>query len=401
MNNNGKSGLPLRILHVISSMDPEKGGVCQAVRLMIKGLAANGITSEVACLDAPDMHFPGTDPFVIHALGPGKTSWYYNKLLGSWLKQNLGSFSTVIVHGLWQYHTFATLQAWKREKNKGIKLFVMPHGMLDPYFQKATGRRLKAIRNEIVWRLIESKLVNNADVLLFTCSTELNLAPQAFKTYKPKRTCIVGLGLEDPPAHNENMKAKFEESVGQLRKDEKFFLFLGRIHPKKGVDLLVEAYVTARNNGKDLLPLVIAGPGLETGYGQKIKAAATGHPVFFPGMLSGAAKWGAFYESEVFVLPSHQENFGIAVAEALACSRPVLISDKVNIWNEISKGQVGLVEKDDAEGVSRLLTAWADISATEKKEKGLKARKVFEEEFSINEFAARMLALIHEGQGQF
>ena len=75
-------------------------------------------------------------------------------------------------------------------------------------------------------------------------------------------------------------------------------------------------------------------------------------------MLQGDAKWGAFYAAEVFALPSHQENFGVAVAEALACGTPVLISNKVNIWQEIAEDGVGLVEEDDLEGTTRLLERW-------------------------------------------
>jgi hypothetical protein len=77
-------------------------------------------------------------------------------------------------------------------------------------------------------------------------------------------------------------------------------------------------------------------------------------------MLSGAAKWGALYGCEAFVLPSHQENFGIAVVEALACGKPVLISDQVNIWREIVEDGAGLVEGDAEEGVEKLLRKFFD-----------------------------------------
>jgi glycosyltransferase involved in cell wall biosynthesis len=73
------------------------------------------------------------------------------------------------------------------------------------------------------------------------------------------------------------------------------------------------------------------------------------------GMLEGDAKWGAFYGCEAFVLPSHQENFGISVVEALACEKPVLISNKVNIWREIAEDGAGLVEADSVDGTARLL----------------------------------------------
>ena len=82
------------------------------------------------------------------------------------------------------------------------------------------------------------------------------------------------------------------------------------------------------------------------------------------GMLSGAAKWGALYGCEAFVLPSHQENFGIAVVEALACGRPVLISDQVNIWREIVEDGAGIAEADTEEGVEKLLRRFLDARVT-------------------------------------
>ena len=79
-------------------------------------------------------------------------------------------------------------------------------------------------------------------------------------------------------------------------------------------------------------------------------------------MLTGHAKWGAFYGAEAFILPSHQENFGIAVVEALACGKPVLISKQVNIWHEIIEGGGGLVEEDTTAGTLRLLESWQRLS---------------------------------------
>ncbi|GHC61359.1 hypothetical protein GCM10007100_30840 [Roseibacillus persicicus] len=73
--------------------------------------------------------------------------------------------------------------------------------------------------------------------------------------------------------------------------------------------------------------------------------------VHFCGMLQGDSKWGAFYCARAFVLPSHQENFGIAVVEALACGKSVLITDKVNIWREIKESEAGVVVSDTEEGV--------------------------------------------------
>jgi glycosyltransferase involved in cell wall biosynthesis len=108
------------------------------------------------------------------------------------------------------------------------------------------------------------------------------------------------------------------------------------------------------------MDLVIAGPGWDSEYGRRIGERINGEAsIHAVGMLEGDAKWGALYGCEAFILPSHQENFGIAVVEALGCGRPVLISDKVNIWREISEDGAGLVEEDSVEGTERLFARFA------------------------------------------
>jgi glycosyltransferase involved in cell wall biosynthesis len=287
--------------------------------------------------------------------------------------------------------------------------------MLDPYFQKAEGRKLKAIRNWIFWKLIESKVVNNADGLLFTCEEEKRLATQPFKPYKPKQELVVGLGVDEPPVYSEQMRLAFIEKCPEAG-NERFLLFLSRIHEKKGVDLLINAYLkvfypeksepvlaTGRDNfdsDQSIPKLVIAGPGIESAYGQKIKQLVDENEflrdqVYFPGMLSGDSKWGAFYTCEAFVLPSHQENFGIAVAEALACSKPVLISDQVNIWREIDASGAGVISNDSLEGTQKLLEVWESITPQERSKMGEKAWKSFDEYFSIPLTAQKLMRAIY------
>jgi glycosyltransferase involved in cell wall biosynthesis len=107
--------------------------------------------------------------------------------------------------------------------------------------------------------------------------------------------------------------------------------------------------------------------------------------------LSGDLKWGAFHAAEVFVLPSHQENFGIAVAEALACGVPALISNKVNIWREVQDDGAGLVESDDATGTCRLLERWLNLDKPARQAMRQRARTCFETRFEIRKAAANLL----------
>ena len=116
-----------------------------------------------------------------------------------------------------------------------------------------------------------------------------------------------------------------------------------------------------------------------------------GERVLWTGSLGGDLKWGAFHASEAFVLPSHQENFGIAVAEAMACSLPALISNKVNIWREIEQWKGGLVENDDLAGTISLLERWKAMSPEEVAAMRVAALDCFNANFDMNASSARMI----------
>ncbi|UFH52825.1 hypothetical protein [Spirosoma sp. KNUC1025] len=187
----------MKILRVIITMDPAWGGPCQGIRDSIYELKNYNIHNEVVSLDDPNAAFLGQDPFIIHPLGPALGSWNYSAKLLKWLHSNINRFDVVIVHGTWHYHCYAVNRVIQQLKNKSSKdqsdyssipkFFIMPHGMLDPWFQEAPGRKLKALRNWAYWKLIEADGIRKADGLLFTCEEELILARKPFKPYHPKK----------------------------------------------------------------------------------------------------------------------------------------------------------------------------------------------------------------------
>jgi glycosyltransferase involved in cell wall biosynthesis len=240
---------------------------------------------------------------------------------------------------------------------------VFPHGMLDPWFNRTYP--LKHLRKWVYWWLGQRRVLTGAEAVLFTCEEERRLARTAFpaSTYR-ERVVTFGTAAPagDPRAQAEALQARYPEINYRP-----YWLFLGRIHPKKGVDLLIDAYAALAAARPGLPRLVIAGPCKEPGYLEEMqaRASATCPPdaVLWPGMLTGEVKWGALRAAEAFVLPSHQENFGIAVVEALACGTPVLVSDQVNIWREIVGDGAGLAGADTADGVRTLLERWSGIDA--------------------------------------
>lgn len=399
----------MKVLHVVPSIDLRLGGVSKVVITLSEALVAFGKESEIVCLDEVDPEFIKKSKINVVSLGPASGPWRYSAKLIPWLQQNIQRFDTVILHGLWLFHGYGVWKVLNQIKNnksnvekKVPQLLLMPHGMLDPYFQKAKERRLKAIRNWIVWKLIENKVVNTANGLLFTCETELLLARTTFKGYHPKAEFNVGYGIDLPPAKNQKMKSAFLALCPDL-KNKPYLLFLSRIHQKKGVDLLIKAYKKLQEESplnKALPKLVIAGPGLDTSYGKAMLAlvddVSLKKEVYFTGMLDGDAKWGAFYGCEAFVLPSHQENFGIAVAESLACSKPVILSTKVNIWKEVEMGNGGIIGKDTLEGVLIMLKEWLEMDHDSRIVMESNANQVYLNYFTIQKTAEKISKIIDE-----
>ena len=179
------------------------------------------------------------------------------------------------------------------------------------------------------------------------------------------------------------------------------FLFFGRVHPKKGPDLLIRAVGRMAREGRwkrDSMRLVMAGPA-DDDYADELKKLVLKEGiedvVYWTGMLTGDEKWGAFQAAEVFVLPSHQENFGIAVAESLSAGTPVLIAHPVNISPEIAADRAGLADDDTVEGTERMLRQWLQLGEADRVEMKRQARLTFEARYTAEVGAKDMLRNIY------
>ena len=315
----------------------------------------------------------------------------YAPRLLSWLRTNSVRFDAVIVEGLWQYHGLAT---WRALHKVGVPYFVFSHGMLDPWFKHTYP--LKHFKKWLYWLAAEYRVLRDAQAVVFTCEEERLLARQSFGMYRVNES-VSGYGTSSPPANAQVLAQNFINSYPQLQ-GKRIVLFLSRIHEKKGCDLLLEAFAQVIEQDEQL-HLVLAGPD-QTGWAAVLKAQAEelgiANRITWPGMLQGAAKWGAFYAAEVFCLPSHQENFGIVVAEALACGKPVLISNKVNIWREIQEDEAGFVDEDTAAGTVRNLRRWLLMDAAAYSQMSGRTRQCFAQRFHIRRAAERLVDIIRK-----
>jgi glycosyltransferase involved in cell wall biosynthesis len=368
----------MRVLHIVGTISPAAGGPTEVIRMLVR-YAPPGDSAELVTLDDPASPFLADLEFPVHALGSQKKSWYSPKLI-PWLQQNRHRFDGVIVHGLWEFTGLAVSLALGSGKAGKTPYVVFPHGMLDPYFKRRYPR--KHLKKWLYWLPAEYWVLRRAARVLFTTETERELAAQSFWLHRWK-PLVVALGTEQPPADTARLLAAFHARVPDIA-GHKFLLFLGRIDPKKGPDLLLEAFLALAASAPEL-HLVMAGPGTSAtkpgDFANQLRALAEASSfadrIHWPGMLLGDAKWGAIAACEAFVLPSHQENFGIAVVEALAGGKPVLISDQVNIAPEILADRCGFVAPDTQEGTLKLLHSWLQTTQDERTTMSQRATNTF------------------------
>lgn len=376
----------MRILHIIGTLNPEAGGPTESVRVLLS-FGPIGYTGEVVTLDDPKAPYLQKIEFPVHALGPTSTKYGFNTKLLPWLKANRNRFDGVVVNGLWQYCGYA---AW-RALAGNTPYVVFTHGMLDPYFKYAFP--LKHIKKWLYWVPAEYRILRDAYRVLFTSKAEKRLAEQSFWLHK-WNPYVVPYGASGPPGDSRRLKEAFFERCPVVR-DKRFLLFLGRIHRKKGCDLLVNAFGQIANEDPEL-ELVMAGPDQQR-WSAELKEVAqslgVADRVHWPGMLTGEAKWGSFFAAEAFVLPSHQENFGIAVAESLGCGTPVLLADKVNIAEDIAEDNAGLMELDTQNGTVNLLRRWIALSAEERTAMSRRAIECFHRRYDMRENAKAIIRL--------
>jgi glycosyltransferase involved in cell wall biosynthesis len=379
----------MKILHVIPSVNPATGGPAEGLKQLCHVYHMGGHEVDVASLDSPELIAQYNFPARVFALGPGWGLYGYAPRAARWFKENLARYDVVFINCIWQYNTLAAYRALTRT---ATPYAVFTHGMLDPYFQRRYP--LKHIKKLIYWHLFLREILSGASTVLFTSEEEKILARQSFPRYQVRET-VVPYGIFGPEC---DMAAAGEEFLTRwpILRGKRLVATIGRIHPKKGTDILIKAFA-ATMAADPCRHLVIAGPD-QIGIKKSLEVMAAGlgikNRITWTGMLTGAAKWGALAASELFVLPSHQENFGIVVAEAMACSLPIIVSNKVNIWREVENYGAGLICDDTLKGVKTSLSQWQLLSGEEIAAMRLRSKQCFDEMFNYNATAQTALDIV-------
>jgi glycosyltransferase involved in cell wall biosynthesis len=375
----------VHILHVIAGLSPDLGGPPEGLRQLAKAYPQIGDSVEVVCLDPPDAPYLRDMPCPVHALGQSWLGRYgLSPKLVKWLSSNISRFDGVVIQGIW---TFPGIAVRRAAQKAGKPYFNFIHGALDPWFEKRYP--VKHLKKSIYWP-IQYPVLRDALAVLFTTESERELARISFR---PNRWngVHVPYGISDPEGDPAGQLAAFREAFPQLR-DRQFLLFMSRLHSKKGCDLLIDAFATIASQYPGI-DLVVAGPdqeGDQRKFQQQAAEHGIAHRVHWPGMIRGDLKWGALRAADAFILPSHTENFGIVVAESLAAGRPVLTTNKVNIWRQIAECRAGLIEDDTLEGTERLLRGWLEMSDEQREAMAARARPCFAAHFTMRRAAEKI-----------
>jgi len=385
--------MPIRLLRLIHSFNPSGGGPVEGILQISPHLSELGVSTSVLSLDPPNAPFLADVKGLVTGLGPAFSGYGYRRDLSDTISYYARKHDVAIIHGLWQYHAIAGRRAFLKSN---IPYYVYPHGMLDPWFN--LNQPIKSLKKRLYWKLGDYRVLRDAGGVLFTSQRECTLARHSFSPYHVNEL-VVGYGTSRPPVRNSHSQNPFLVNYPHLF-NSRIILFLGRIHPKKGIDLLMRAFATICACDPNL-HLVIAGPdqvGLQLVLQKLALQLDIASRITWTGMLSGELKWGALHSAELFCLPSHQENFGIAVAEALACGLPVMISSSINISDDVASANAGLVHSPTQHGTTSAFHRWLTISQHERYLIGVNAQSLFESKYNFSSIASKLLPILNSAR---
>lgn len=366
----------MKVLHYIPSMDRKQGGVAAYLSILSGELGKRCelvIATSVQENDLPMNNCKVVDleGFRFTDAGLG-LSWTGIKRFSALCDRILDDERPDLVHinGIW------SLDRWIMQRQalkRGIKTYIMPHGMLEPWIlhRHYWTKKLPALM------LYERRALRSAVSLIATAESE--------------RRNILNENVNE----NVNLVANGIDVSGIPMKDSweirKKMVYVSRIHVKKGIEMLIDTACSISDRLKDY-EIVIAGEGEPDYVAQlKAKAATSGLRVNFAGGVYGEEKWRTFQDADFFVLPTHSENFGYVIAEALACGTPV-ITTKGTPWEEID-GKCGLWIERTTEELQKAMLSMMDKTPGELETMGSAGRKLIEENYSAQKMAEGLMEI--------
>jgi glycosyltransferase involved in cell wall biosynthesis len=329
----------MRVLHVIPSVAERSGGPATAIVPMCRALQQNGVEVLLVTTDAgmngggQESHYKGVPAkFFPSQLGE---SFKYSRPLAAWLNSHIHEFGVAHIHAVFNHSSIAAAHVCRKA---AVPYVVRPLGTLEPWSMTQ-----KSMRKRVFWQVAGKAMLRSAAAVHYTTDAEKNSTENLLGLNHGK---VIGLGVEVNSSTKEKLAQHFPALVQQP-----YALVMSRLHPKKGLDVLIDAFLALVRQQEKFAHwrLVIAGDG-PSDYASKLKQMASpSDRIMFTGWLDGEEKDAVLSGASLLVLPSRQENFGMCVMEALARSVPVLVSPHVNLAEEIvlaNAGWIATVDKD-------------------------------------------------------
>ena len=331
----------MKVLHVIPSVAERSGGPATAIVPMCRALVQQGVEVQLISTGIQKATEYKGVPAHLFPVELGE-SFKYSRPLASWLNTNIRHFDLAHVHAVFNHSSVAAARACRRT---GVPYVIRPLGTLDPWSMTQ-----KSLRKRVFWQLAGKRMMQSAAAVHYTSEAE-KLATERLTGLN--HGSVVPLGIETTATLSREVLTQHFPSLAS----DPYVLVLSRLHPKKGLDVLIEAFLSLPfSNWR----LVLAGDGPEE-YVSKLKRMASDTRILFTGWVDGEQKNALLSCASLLALPSHQENFGLCVMEALSHSVPVLVSPGVNLAPQISTANAGWVAAiDKAALTTKLAEALSD-----------------------------------------
>ena len=363
-----------KVLRIISSINPKFGGPSKTIIDSSILLTTQGFKVDILTSDPVYSNFFKSRNIKIINKGPALGNYSFNFSLFFWLLKNKKNYDHFIVHGIWEFNTLLARLLLKN------KYFVFTHGQLDPYFMT---EKLKKFKKQVYWFFVEKQNLLCSKSLLLTSENEKNLLKNTFVNTKDIKKKIIGYGIIKPSYNKIAAKKNFYKKFPKL-KGKKFLLYLGRFHEKKGCEILLKA-LKKLSDENIKFNILIAGP--DNDYKKKLIELSKNYnltkQIHWSGMLLKNLKWGAISLSKAMVLSSHGENFGVSIVESLSCSKPVLTTNKVNIYKKIIKYKSGYISKDNVDSFFSILKKFHNLNKKQLIKLSKNSLKCFNDNFNL------------------